>query len=53
MHKEDILVMIYHYYNGIIITLSYINMELYLIDPNAEIRNVLGAGIYMECTTPL
>ena len=32
-YKEDILVIIYDYYNGIIITLCYINMEICLIDP--------------------
>ena len=32
-YKEDNLVMMYDYYNGKIITLCYINMEIYLIDP--------------------
>ena len=30
-YKEGILVMIYDYYNGIIITLYLINMEIYII----------------------
>ena len=32
-YKEDILMMIYDYYNCIIIISCYTNMEIYLIDP--------------------